>query len=215
MKLLRALFSDMDFFKFVILFLIVGNIGLGAYLFTQWQKKNDLLGRIDADEKMITVMIQRHDRLREMFEYLQTDKLAGEARNDLTEYVYNAALAARIPRPEKLDNQAARERNVGQVRVEERGMDISWRPEVIANRTVTGGPFPNVSGGFTQDELTTFLYYLEKNSERVKVEQILLKPFKTESGGRTASLKKEEVNEHHRWNIAKLSILLRALAPRG
>lgn len=212
-KLFRLLFSGMDLFRFAVLLLVVGNIALGILLFTKWRQKNALLEQIDRDQTTISQMILRHERLREMFAYLQTDKLAGEARNELTEYVLNATRAAMIPDPSGLRNSEAQRRMVGKVPVVERTMEINFRPEDVANRPVGDGPWrDSVRGGFTQNELLTLLYFLEKNSERVKVSQMSLKPFKpSATGGRVQTLPREEPNEHWRWSIPKLTILMRSL----
>ncbi|MBL8899341.1 MAG: hypothetical protein JNM84_17020 [Planctomycetes bacterium] len=216
-KLFRLLFSGMDLFRFAVLLLVVGNLALGGVLFSQWRQKQSLLDQIAKDQTAIDQMVLRHDRLREMFSYLQTDKLAGEARNDLSEFVLNACRAAMVPMPNQLNNSGAQVRNVGTVKVVERTMDIGWKNEDIVNRPVGDGPWrDSVRGGFTQNELLTLLYYLEKNSERVKVQQMSLKPFKAaQSGGRTQTLQREEPNEHWRWVAPKLLIVMRSLEGSG
>ncbi|MBK9387249.1 MAG: hypothetical protein IPN34_20730 [Planctomycetes bacterium] len=216
-KLFRLLFSGMDLFRFAVLLLVVGNVALGAIFFSQWRQKQALLTQIEKDQTAVGEMLLRHDRLREMFSYLQTDKLAGEARNELTDYVLNAARGAMVPQPRGLRNSDGVGRNVGKVRVVERTMDITWPNEDIVNRPVGDGPWrDSVRGGFTQNELLTLLYYLEKNSERVKVQQMSIKPFKAaQSGGRVQTLQREEPNEHWRWSISKLTILMRSLEGSG
>lgn len=216
-KLFRLLFSGMDLFRFAVLLLVVGNLALGVLFFSQWRQKQSLLTQIEKDQAAVGEMMLRHDRLREMFSYLQTDKLAGEARNELTEYVLNAARAAMVPQPRGLRNSDGTKRTVGKVPVVERTMDITWQNEDVVNRPVGDGPWrDSVRGGFTQNELLTLLYYLEKNSERVKVQQMSLKPFKaSQSGGRVQTLQREEPNEHWRWSISKLTILMRSLEGAG
>lgn len=216
-KLIRAIFSGMDLPRFGVIVLVLGNIALGSYYFVQWRQKGALLAQIDQDRTVIGEMNLRHDRLREMFAYLQTDKLAGESRNDLSEYVFNAARAALIPQPTGLKNSDAIKRTVGRVPVVERTMDITWKADDFVNRPVGDGPWRDtVRGGFTQNELLTLLYYLEKNSERVKVNQMSLKPFKVAQGGnRVQTLQKEEPNEFWRWSISKLAIIMRSFEGAG
>lgn len=216
-KLFRAIFSGMDLFRFAVILLVLGNVALGVYYFMQWSQKRELLNQIDQDRRTIGEMTLRHDRLREMFAYLQTDKLAGESRNDLSEYVFNAARAALIPQPSSLKQSDPIKRSVGRVPVVERTMDITFKTEDFVNRPVGDGPWKDsVRGGFTQNELLTLLYYLEKNSDRVKVSQMSLKPFKVAQGGnRVQTLQKEEPNEFWRWSINKLTIIMRSLEGAG
>jgi hypothetical protein len=207
----------MDLSRFALLLLVVGNLALGVVFFSQWSAKSALLQQIEKDQLTIAQMEERHASLREKFSYLSTDKLAGEARNDLTEYVLNAARAAQVPQPRGLRNSDGEKRTVGTVPVVERTMDITWQNEDVVNRPVGDGPWrDSVRGGFTQNELLTLLYYLEKNSERVKVQQMSLKPFKAaQAGGRVQTLQREEPNEHWRWSISKLTILMRSLEGSG
>src|SRR5688572_30083454 len=213
-KLFRLLFTGMDLFRFAVMLLVVGNLALGGILIAQWSQKRDLLGQIERDQSTIGQMMLRHGRLRDMFSYLQTDKLAGEARGDLEEYVSNATRAAMIPSPDGGSRSTENPpRNVAGTRVKESMLDVTWKTDTVSSRPATDGPWSDsIRGGFTQKEILTLLYYLEKNSERVKVNQMSLKPYKPNpSGGRSTTLQSEEPNEFWRWNISKLSVLMRTL----
>lgn len=205
-KVLKFLFSDMDSYKAVILIEAVLVIGLGVFLFKQWQAKEAKVDLIEEDRMLVDAqMMNEHRQMRETISKVLGDEFAGKASGDLDFYVRSQV--QKVSTLPQMSSENSRSDVKWGKQYVANEIDYAIAPNIVKTRGVSGSHKPEIKGGFSLREIEQLLFRLEKESASVRVKNLVLRPFDTDSNSRTGKLEESKPNENWRWLIEKLTVM--------